>query len=135
LASGRCRCRRREAMTEKPLHVRVAEALGCRTRHLRNAIWLCGCDKDHNSSDYGGNVPPYDTDWSATGPLIEKYKIMLWPWNETAWCAERRVDLGVPADPERPLETGPSSDSWVKGETPLIAVCNLILWLKEAGKL
>jgi len=74
-------------------------------------------------------VPRYDLDWSATGPLIEKYEISLifddgWgaftgyshyegeaSWDETSW------------DPTRPPD-----------KTPTLAVCHLILALAATGE-
>jgi hypothetical protein len=58
----------------------------------------------------------YDRDWSVTGPLIEEYGIALEVLPSDAWAARLVAEA--------------------RGETPLIAVCNLILVLvKEAGKL
>lgn len=70
----------------------------------------------------------YDTDWSVTGPLIEKFKIGVGvPDNEhlIASCGEWYA-----ISPHN-YEDGPQE----YGETPLIAICRLILALKEAGKL
>jgi hypothetical protein len=96
--------------TDKPLHVRVAEALGSMVRlqegwweRLDGAIWTAA-------------IPRYDTDWSATGHLIEKYGIDLERGGAGQWRAY-----------------GPGSEA--EGDTPLLAVCNLLLALKAAGKL
>lgn len=124
-----------------PLHVRVAEALGCKIQAPRAGWdeWRCGCpekeyerphathgihrDCCHDREGLGCDHDPmarYDTDWSATGPLIEKYGIAL-EANGREWEAW----------------TGPNEfmDTWADGPTPLIAVCNLLLALKEAGRL
>lgn len=123
----------------KPLHVRVAEAIGVVVKHhqVRPACAAgCGCreigewwevlrwsedadpDWDHDE------VPRYDTDWKATGPLIERYQITLqysidhwraWPWMDS--------DSGCLLCP------------WQRDAKPLTAVCKLILALAKAGKL
>lgn len=117
---------------EKPLHVRVAEALGW------TDIRPCGNIAAPWASFHKGHPPGYlpiigesghvlisryDIEWSATGPLIEKYKIDLWflrslfgnpdEWRASNYLAEH---AGV-------------------GPTPLIAICELLLKLAEAGKL
>jgi hypothetical protein len=121
-------------VSEKPLHVRVAEALGW--TDLREEAYVIS-EKTYTAGEWRGRrgigtgmhwgrPPRYDTDWSATGSLIERYHIDLW-WENTSgdgqWTATTNFrdggDLIV-------MGTGPS---------PLIAVCNLILALKEAGKL
>ena len=115
---------------EKPLHVRVAEALGCKVECVDAARsdWRCRCPIEISHFDDNGkfwrSVSAYDTDWSATGPLIEKYAITcITPFLPSEGKWEARV--GRPS--ERHM-TG-------FGSTPLVAICNLILALKEAGKL
>ena len=130
-----------QALTEKPLHVQVAEALGCKpellTLHAGPPIWSCPCagashglKPDELSDEYGNDstIARYDTDWSATGPLIEKYELALgqtgmddpkptwvawWPGS----CDVDTCSVDAPAD------------------TPLLAACHLLLSLKAAGKL
>lgn len=110
-------------MSDKPLHVQVAEALG--TFHAEHdwdaRDWVNqGCRRecgDRNSK--GVCAPHYDTDWSATGPLIERLGIDLETWSEPgkpAWEAYSRTEFGG-------------------GPTPLVAVCRLILDMKAEGKL
>ncbi len=144
-------------MSEKPLHVRVAEALtgqeavmwhwhpvkqepvlGARTippfegrgswalpKLVRDPGFVCeGVD------GLLFEAPSYDTDWSATGPLIEKYHIDLWHVPEqfghhAEWRATNETRGG---------ENYPHSGC-VNGPTPLIAACGLIIALAEAGKL
>lgn len=111
---------------EKPLHVRVAEALGW--THISLNTW-------HQRNNWAGmypggaagsrRIPRYDTDWAATGPLIERIPITVGrymsPFMDGAWYA---------------TAPGPSViQSERTGATPLVAVCNLILALKEAGNL
>jgi hypothetical protein len=106
---------------EKPLHVQVAEALG----HQVMAHWPEGKAGPVYYSLYeGGDTPPvrrYDTDWSATGPLIEKYQACIEACSDGYWSA-----YNFPAGMSK-IETF--------GATPLIAVCNLILALKASGQL
>lgn len=126
---------------EKPLHVRVAEALGwreCMPFSVYEVVdpetWTGDSpvpDPKSISGYVGGFVPRYDTDWSATGPLIEKQAIDLvlaWPGDfgqdGFRWIATRGAD-----------QRGQSEGITAEGATPLLAVCNLILALHEAGKL
>lgn len=126
---------------EKPLHVRVAEALGCKLYEQRRLHpeyphkimgpiigWFCHCpERAHGEPDEDcdafGEVLRYDTDWSATGPIIEKYGIGL-----------RRQYL-VNLDDFFWTAVARNSELYLDAVHPLIAVCNLILALKEAGKL
>src|SRR3972149_10154355 len=106
-------------MTEKPLHVQVAEALGWTECQPSSGVDLIDCVGTSPAIGPGVDVPRYDTDWSATGPLIEKYGIETKP-NGAFWQAW--VDE-------------PAMGGAEVGPTPLLAVCNLILALKAAGKL
>lgn len=112
--------------TEKPLHVRVAEALGW-SRCPSDDMWhppgtTCGEWTNGHCCEgamFDGAVPRYDTDWSATGPLIERYQISIVSDGSAVRCWS--TDVGA-----APLSFG---------ATPLAAVCNLILALAEAGRL
>ena len=118
---------------DKPLHVQVAEALGCKPgrRSSRPEIgWHCTCPDDRHATEgvdgaphEGHEIEHYDTDWFATGPLIERYGIGLsvLPVNPRAWW------------PGFDSVNQSSHDSF--GQTPLTAVCNLILELHKSGKL
>lgn len=134
-------------MTEKPLHVRVAEALGwknvadvTRAVGLGQSMWLgepppgdmagtlyvAHVDQGERSLTIGsGSVPRYDTDWSATGPLIEKYGICLTWWAERGRIVRWDASDNIPEQSQH-LESGP---------TPLVAVCNLLLTLAQNGSL
>lgn len=132
---------------EKPLHVRVAEALGCRLAIYNlgdRTTYECGCAPERagdltncrryphgqdaitdDGERYGSSMLPlYDTDWAATGPLIERFKLDVWcslggdPRNP--WAS--RADF-APGEPE------------MRGSTPLVAVCWLIVALAQDGKL
>lgn len=120
---------------EKPLHVRVAEALGCKIErhewHAGFVEWLCDClSSQHAGRGYEGEhtgaIFRYDTEWEATGPLIEKYRIDL--------RAPAEIGCGNPSCEEWRAESV-DEDVEGSGATPLLAVCNLILALKAAGKL
>lgn len=135
---------------EKPLHVQVAEALGCRTlrydesRTAAEDWWRCGCGPDPAkvgtiqegiAVHASGSVPNrwlnhYDTDWSATGPLIEQLALDVFyegrPRHDRGWTAQAWLPFG---------EKVPSAAWSKRGETPLLAICNLILALHAAGKL
>lgn len=106
---------------DKPLHVRVAEVLGWRGFASLGPLWF-GYDP---FIQMDVEVPRYDTDWSATGPLIEKYRLEV--TRECGeWCAHWSGDTEY---------IKVHHDDGTHGKTLLIAVCNLILALAEAGKL
>lgn len=116
-------------MTDKPLHVRVAEALGWRDLTL----WLPSKDLWTGRHPLGmeAEVPHYDTSWEATGPLIEKYGIALVReemFGKTWWEAYAGLHLGCDG-----AEWSMRADG--ECDTALQAVCNLILSLAEAGRL
>lgn len=67
-------------------------------------------------------VPRYDTDWSATGPLIERLGIQI-------------MNLELKVMPTMWSAALSSDHNWALGQTPLVAVCALILALAAAGKL
>src|SRR5436189_36534 len=110
----------------KPLHVLVAEALGWSAidESRRWAVPPVAANRMQLL------VPRYDTDWSATGPLIEAQRIAVVPHSPTVWRALRMPMIGC--NDEVYVEN--LSDS-AEGTTPLLAVCALLLRLKEAGKL
>ena len=126
-------------MTEKPLHVRVAEALGWHDLECRGEIkhagqWTGfppGVAADDRPFHERWLIPTFDTEWSATGPLIDKYGIGFMPARDQGECVAfrgREIFLNDVAG-EIAIE------EWASAETPLLAVCNLILALKDAGKL
>jgi hypothetical protein len=127
---------------EKPLHVRVAEALGwteCEPFEAWGVVdtenWRGESpvpDPKSLSGFVGGFVPRYDTDWSATGPLIERLGITLersgdkWiAWGEDYICTNSGEHEGT--------SSWDGEECWFP--SPLVAVCKLILALHEAGKL
>lgn len=118
--------------TEKPLHVQVAEALGWEELAYEETEGLEMDWQGNQPSREGAGiavrfvsmmrvpVPRYDTDWSATGPLIVRFGLGLQapelpgrPWG----CYDVHTDV-----------------TWHRKE-PLLAVCAAILGLKAAGKL
>lgn len=126
-------------LEDKPLYIQVAEALGWTyiEPEMSQAEWgwqapewwLLLRDKNEGLPEpMRGNPPYFDTDWSAIGPLIEKLPLTIGKYREEffggLWYA---ISPGLIGEPVAQMErTGP---------TPLIAVCNLILTLAEAGKL
>lgn len=125
----------------QPLHVRVAKALGW--TDLRPARRFS--DEEyvphpggktpeawygHHEGDRGDEilVPHFDTDWSATGPLIDKWRfhgdVRFDPLcHEPNWCA-----FHIPAGDDDIIEAADQP-------TLLLAVCHLILALKAVDKL
>jgi hypothetical protein len=125
-------------MSGKPLHVQVAEALGWENCHERKggillplpllpgkgwSGWPPGVLPIVGSGYRTAPVYCYDTDWAATGPLIEKYKMGVWPADED-WLADTFTA-------KHPTIDGGTT----RGRSPLEAVCKLILELSKAGKL
>lgn len=116
-----------QAMNEEPLHVRVAEALGhvpCGAweHFMADSMMLPRGACEHAGKCYpSGDCPRYDTRWGYTGPLIEKYASSITEAvDQSCWNALSKWGL-IPL-----MASGP---------TPLIAACNLVLLLREAGKL
>jgi hypothetical protein len=116
-----------------PLHVRVAEALGCKPEappsRYQVDYWVCTCEDQAHQFDGGAYyVARYDTDWSATGPLLERFVGAIHEYvgsDGRLWWAVLPKE-GVDQDA---LDTrGPD-------HSLLVAVCNLIIALAEAGKL
>lgn len=130
-------------MSEKPLHVRVAEALGwtgCaevstlaerkadgvvfQSSRWQGSYTVKGTDAEGRHFTYWDlrEVPRYDTDWAATGPLIERFGFELYRPTESGW-------------PWRATKYGTATLPQGNAATPLEAVCNLILVLAENGEL
>lgn len=113
-------------MKEPPLHVQVAQALGWIDCRLPKSGIL---DRDwigwHLGMEIGKRdpIPRYDTDWSATGPLIEKFNIAL----------NCRPDVKPSQRWEAYfLKDAQTRNSWsAQGFTPLLAVCHLIRSLQK----
>lgn len=140
-------------MTEKPLHVLVAEALGwTESREDKdNDFWFAHLpisdeerERLERAKKRGGDImlpyqtgphgpwyviPRYDTDWAETGPLIEAHGINIGKHPYTLWTASTAEDF-----PHPDREQG-ASTNFMSGKHPLVAVCLLILELKKAGKL
>jgi hypothetical protein len=117
----------------KPLHVQVAEALGWLDLKVPNGMWPDEFWGFHPEwAPIIGQrvpVPDYTTDWSATGPLIEKYGISIELSGGYGGCRTPACEscLNWTAQIDGPEEGIATS--------PLIAICRLILALKAAGKL
>lgn len=118
---------------EKPLHVRVAEVLTGGTAKPYPQFkdgWCIEFPEDAEGWRSMRTAPRYDTDWAATGPLIERFQINLTSIVGGTWEAE-----GCPC-PEV-LSGHGCVHGWMDegGPTPLIAACRLLLALHAAGKL
>lgn len=100
-------------MSDKPLHVRVAEALGTHRGiyHNEGEYDFWGCES------CGCACPRYDTDWRATGPLIERFRLFLRPLDDGGYMAEHYCGGVLIA--ARP------------GDTPCLAVCWVLLALAD----
>ena len=121
--------------TEKPLHVRVGEALGWTDVAPCGdimATWASGWDGCPPGTVHiigmgkaRWKIPRFDDElgggWSATGPLIEKYGIGLYPEPYGGWTARRNFIDGA--------------YMILREDRPLAAVCGLIIQLARAGTL
>lgn len=113
-----------------PLHVQVAEALGWQRIDGPRPSIMSQAGMAYDGQPPGPvtlgrppeRIPRYDTDWSATGPLIERNSFAL-DLREAGWAAtaltrlDDEVGLAIPYEVEF-------------GATPLVAVCKLIVALK-----
>lgn len=114
---------------DKPLHVRVAEALGwtCLGHDGFNPDLWRGCppsEKPHPPcvvfTYAGGYLADYERDWSATGPLIERLGIGLYRHQSGPfWWVAQPPEKWHDEEPEIPYHFG--------GRTPLLAVCELLV--------
>jgi hypothetical protein len=119
----------------RPLHVRVAEVLGCKPVFRkaypgdREERWCCDCpNRGHRDPDLhepwedDPEIARYDLDWSATGPLIEQLSINL-------TRSVKAVEWYVPGDSWFANRSGAK---FGMGATPLLAVCDWIVKNAEA---
>lgn len=108
---------------EKPLRVRVAEALGCAPIADDPIGWLCGCRGNYVHADDDGWLLPYGEDspagWACTGPLKAKCKIEVSRYDDR-FAAMSYVE---------------GWDETASGGNEPEAIANLIIALAEAGKL
>lgn len=133
--------------TERPLHVQVAEVLGygecspcgeegawhfapgngAAYREDFTPTWRDVFDYGewHRCEHDRNLVPRFDTDWSATGPLIEKYGLTITP--EWLMTEPKKLDGWMARAPT-------FHEAWY-GRHPLEAICNVIVALAAAGKL
>jgi hypothetical protein len=111
-------------VTEKPLHVRVAEALGDEVHEVAG-VWYTGREMDAAEARQdpfsARPVPHYDTDWSAGGPLIAKYATF--------------ADRSSHRDRGAQWAVGYRDIVLFFGDTPLEAVCKLVVALADGGRL
>lgn len=114
---------------DKLLHVQVAEALGWTEVQGKDHIGWYGRSPERQYGLDGHGISPlphFDTDWSATGPLIERYRLEL--------CGPSRIAPKLWSAAYESLDY-PPYQAYVEAEAPLIAICHLILALHAAGKL
>ena len=98
------------------LHVQVAIVLGWTDAEVGSHPWPAfGIPPGKTDYFNIAPIPRYDTDWSATGPLIEQLDITL----------DRRIDVDRDEWEAFAYAHAPK----VCGTTPLLAVCYLILQL------
>jgi hypothetical protein len=107
-------------MSEKPLHVRVAEALGYEPAshpNLAPGEWWVMPDHDPDGSGYTCELPRYDTDWSAIGPEVKRLGIHIIPEGRK-WVALKELPQGAMV---------------AFAHEPQEAAAKLIVDLKESG--
>lgn len=122
-------------MTEmqKPLRVKVAEALGWKNivRSHDGHLWVG--DPPPHTLWYSRIVPPLGEDspegWACTGPLVSKYGITL-----TFSYIEQGMPIGHAAALDAALGRPQSHGSIVTGANRCEAIANLIIALAEKRK-
>lgn len=117
-----------------PLHIRTAYALGWHDIKMATPMHGSGAQPewmDPEFKDYA-TVPRYDTDWSAAGPLIERFKIQLSPPMPDSLALVSSHCEWVARAEEHEDGTFTYAGQNIRA---LYAVCNLILVLAAAGKL
>lgn len=129
----------------KPLHVQVAEALGwINVRVLgclpMNPPVFCAKGKPPGNVLVGPlgdvDVPHYDTDWSATGPLVHARGIALLKlapeegeeWVAYIWDSVEEYTTVDENEDHLYLTIDGTTAIAALGDTPLLAACNLIVW-------
>lgn len=113
-------------MSTKPLHVQVAEALGWTWCHDRgDGLWLGSPDGGPNKE-----IPGYGVTACATGPLIERFKILLGPD-----FIPTQPDLTFTGFWSAKIGAERLDATIARAGSPWGAVGNLIVELKEKGKL
>ena len=118
---------------EKPLHVQVAEALGCKPEFETTyspTFWYCTCPPTfgpiwpHGDLQGVKAIRRYDKDWRFMGPFMEEHRISVYAFRDPRWFAHRS---DAPRDESGLRERG--------GATILEAVCNLIVaYHKNSGQ-
>jgi hypothetical protein len=112
----------------KPLHVRVAQVLGWTMIEHVDGLWRGLSPQDSRLGRIHCMIARYDTNWGAAGPLIERHGINLEReftpagirWRASKWFGDEFL-------PQQSLDAS--------GETPLLAVCDLLLTLAVHGRL
>lgn len=121
--------------SEPPLHVRVAEAIGWTDIRFGGGImlvghgwkgWPPGAIPIIGQPTPRTDIPRYDEDWRAAGPLIERYARSL-HGSDDEWQAEW--------DAAGDFHEHGFGKAMGRGDTPQEAICALILDMHAQGKL
>jgi hypothetical protein len=121
---------------DKPLHVRVAQVLGWTMIEHVDGLWRGLSPHDPRLGKIHCMIARYDTNWGATGPLIERHGINLERVSTeegTLWRASKA--FGEAAGHQQAEEVIEEESLHATGNIPLAAVCDLLLVLAVHGKL
>jgi len=101
-------------MSDKPLHVETAEALGWKDLAVVDGVWR-GKEPAQGKDLI---VPRYDSSWCSAGQLVTRYRLAVEPGQASEWvcAADEIVGLG-------------------RGKTPTEAICRVVVQLAKEGKL
>ena len=114
-------------MSDRPIHVRVAEKLGW-TDFAQEYPAQYGWTGKPPGVSMRVAVPQADVRWDITGPLIERHRIFLGPSYEPGGANRWHACL---TSGESCLFGDDSHGPNAAGDTPLLAVCHLILMLPD----
>jgi hypothetical protein len=110
-----------------PLHVQVSAALGWTKPYDRgDGLWMAIPPGGSISEE----VPPYDRSWCKTGPLLERFELGVF------WFQDYMKDCKIWVAYIGPHPHLNYSDTQsVQGDTPTKAISKLVLELQKVGKL
>jgi hypothetical protein len=104
-------------MSEKPLNVRAAEALGWRADANGAYPPSVTCEMPCRQHQHYESLPDYDTDWAAIGPEVKRLGIHIIPEGRK-WVALKELPHGAMV---------------AFAHEPQEAAAKLIVDMKEAG--